>query len=182
MIRTGVLFGLFLIFLTPLFAGGGAEELPEAVRASDGFMEIMSDGFEFRWMVDGDEVELHLGAATTGWVGVGFNPSTVMAEADFTIGYVVDGRAVVRDDYGTGLFTHGSDESLGGANNLRIIGGEEADGFTRFRVRKPLSTGDAYDAELAAGDEVKVIWAIGPNGSDNAMDKHRARGSITIRL
>ncbi len=165
-----------------VFANGESEEAAGPVEADDGFMELVTEDVELRWRIDGSEIEFHVGGATTGWVAIGFNPSQAMADADYIIGYVSGTDVMVRDDFGVGMFAHNADTAIGGNDDLTLIDGEESDGFTRLRLRRPLAAGDEYDQALAAGDDIEVIWALGPDGADNFSSHHKARGSFTIRL
>ena len=177
---------LFLVLVVALaglvFANGDSEGGGGPVEADDGFMELVTDEFELRWRIDGDEIEFHVGGATGGYVAIGFNPSQAMADADYIIGYVSGSDVMVRDDFGVGMFAHNADTNIGGNDDLTLIDGEESDGFTRIRVRRPLAAGDEYDQELAAGEDLDVIWALGPDDADNFSSHHKARGSFTIQL
>lgn len=68
----------------------------------------------FSWTVEGELLHIKLSAKTTGWVGVGFNPTKDMKDANFILGYVKKGKVKLRDDYGSSLRKHSKDTKDGG--------------------------------------------------------------------
>lgn len=53
-----------------------------------------------QWQVTGDQITVQMNAPTTGWVAVGFDPASMMAEANMIIGYVENGTLTIADDSG----------------------------------------------------------------------------------
>jgi hypothetical protein len=147
-------------------------------RKPEGFESISSAGVSFYWKIVGDNLEGILEAETTGWIAVGFDPSSMMKDANFIIGYVEDGEAYIRDDWGNGATSHKSDEDLGGSNNVEILGGSEANGKTTLRFRIPLDSGDSYDKPIEPGTTYTVLFAYGV--SDDFRGMHRSRGKAQI--
>jgi len=159
-------------------AGLGDITLEGYSRATDENM-----GFDFQWKVEGEELHVQMAAVTTGWIALGFDPTKMMAGANIIIGYVSDGSVFLSDDYGSGQVKHSPDEELGGEEHLSRIDGEEENGATRIRFTIPLNSGDSYDKPLVPGNTYKVIYAYGPNGSDDFGSYHsRKRGSFEITL
>jgi hypothetical protein len=169
---------IFTIVSVGLFAGGGKEE--EVVVAPSGNKVVLDENWSFSWRFIGDEIEFTMTIPTTGWAAVGFNPSRMMKDADYKIGYVANGEAFMRDDYGTGNTSHGPDTSLGGSENIRIISGVEDEGATTLVFALPKNSGDAYDTVFTPGETYKVLFAYGPSGGDNYTAMHRARRSLDI--
>jgi len=136
----------------------------------------------FSWRIVGDELEVELTGPTTGWIAVGFKPSRAMKDANILIGYVDGADVMMTDQFGTTMVAHRPDSELGGASNTEVISGEEVDGSTTIRFRMPLDSGDEYDQPLSAGEEMRVIFAYGPNGADDTSTYHAARGGIDMSL
>jgi len=150
--------------------------------SGDGYKKVSSGGVDFEWKVDGNHLRVRLRAKTGGWVAAGFNPKTKMKGADFIIGYVKNGRAVIHDEYGTGFFSHKPDTALGGRNNIADAAGSEKGGVTELSFKLPLNSGDKNDAVLKPGSSLKLLLAHGSDNADNVISKHAARGSVTIKL
>jgi len=148
--------------------------------AEPGFREVTESDITFQWKIDGEELIIILSAPTEGWVAVGFNPSKVMKDADFILAYVDGSRVHIEDHFGTGLFGHKIDTSIGGTDNVEVIEGKEEMGSTTVKFSIPLNSGDEYDKVLAEGDDVKVLLAFGDR--DDLTRKHKRRTSVEIEL
>ncbi len=172
---------LLLLAATGAFANGQAEDATQ-MQLDDGFTRMSEGDLHLDWMVDGEDLKLRVSAPTTGWVAIGFEPSSAMKDANMIIGHVSGGSASARDDFGTSRTAHASDESLGGSSNVRDISGSEEDGHTTLRFTIPLDSGDEYDQPLSPGSTHKVIYAYGPDGADDYSTYHAARGSLEITL
>lgn len=118
----------------------------------------------------------------TGWVAIGFDPSSAMKDAQFIIAYVQDGDVFIRDDFGTGFFTHASDEALGGTDDISNAEGSEQNGKTAVSFTIPLDSGDRHDAVLASGKKHALLIAYGRDGADDFSLKHQSRSSVNITL
>ena len=106
-----------------------------------------------------------------------------MGGANILIGYVADGQAFLRDDFGIGQVKHGPDTGQGGSADFSDLEGEERDGVTVLRFTIPLDSGDANDKKLQEGESYKVIYAYGPNGKDDFGTYHtKSRGSFELAL
>ena len=137
--------------------------------------------FQYRVTQDSQNLEGKMTASTTGWVAVGFNPTSVMRNANFIIGYLSAGTGNIRDDWGTSNTTHVSDVSLGGQNNVTLVTGTESAGSTMLHFTIPLSTTDQYDRNMQIGQTYPIILAKG--SADNYTGQHNDAGyaSITIQ-
>ena len=78
-----------------------------------GFVSVTAVGVTLKYKVDDTFLHCILSANTTGWVSVGFNPSNMMLDANFIVGYVSGSAGFMRDDWGISNTTHSSDVSLG---------------------------------------------------------------------
>jgi hypothetical protein len=186
--RSATFRGKFLVFLavSALFiasqaAAGGSQEIAPQ-KTADGSMQISADGITVNWLVSGDSIAFEVTAPTTGWVSIGFNPSRVMKDADFIIGYVENGKAVVRDQFGNGTFSHKSDTDMGGSDDILEFGGSESGGKTTLSFTIPIDSGDEYDTVLTPGQEHTVLIAYGPDGADNFTKKHSVRAKVKVTL
>lgn len=158
-----IFFAIILYIFLPLSAQEGSETV---------------SGITFSWEVKGEFMDITLSAPTKGWVSVGFNPSSVMKDADFYIGYVKGGEVFIRDDYGRGRTSHVDDERLGGTADVEVLGGEETPEGTTLRFRIPLNSGDEFDHAFVSGREIPVIFAYAR--SDNFTGIHQGKGKRNI--
>lgn len=138
--------------------------------------------FEYRVTQDGQNLEGRLTGDTTGWVAVGFNPTTVMRNANIIIAYVSGGNTMIRDDWGTSNTSHASDLALGGTSDVTLVNGVESAGQTIVQFTIPLQTADQYDRPLQIGSTYTVILARGANGADNYSGLHADAGYGSITL
>jgi hypothetical protein len=58
------------------------------IQAADYDHELTAKDMTFAWKIDGDNLAIKISAKTEGWVGIGFNPSKQMKDANFVLGYV----------------------------------------------------------------------------------------------
>ena len=136
---------------------------------------------EFEWKLVNDTIKVRLAAKTTGWVGIGFNPSKEMKDANFIIGYVKGGKAKVTDHYGTTNRQHQKDQKLGGERNVTEISGQEQNGITEIRFTIPLNSNDAKDQPILVDQQNTILLAHGA-GRDSFRAKHEFRSKLTVDL
>ncbi|MDP2172836.1 MAG: T9SS type A sorting domain-containing protein [Candidatus Cloacimonadaceae bacterium] len=137
---------------------------------------------EYRITQGGQNLECRLTGQTTGWVAVGFNPTTVMRNANIIIGYVSGANTSIRDDWGTSNTSHVSDISLGGTSDVALISGNESAGNTILQFTIPLVTIDQYDRPLVAGQVYPILLARGANNADNFTGAHADASTVQINL
>ncbi|MCE4624891.1 MAG: DOMON domain-containing protein [Desulfurococcales archaeon] len=133
------------------------------------------------WRVENGTLYMALVGKTTGWVAIGFEPTTVMKDADMIFGWVYDsnGTVVVLDLNSTGTTgPHPPDTKLGGTNDILAYGGKQANGVTVIEFSRPLNTGDVYDRNLEGRGSVSVIVALGPSDSLTAKHYDTDRGVL----
>jgi hypothetical protein len=169
-----------LILTSALLTAGGSSETAPAVP--DGMVTV-GKTMAFSWKLsEPDSVEFTIHAATTGWISIGFNPSSRMRDASYVIGYVKGGEGFIRDDFGTGSTSHTADTGLGGTNDVRLISGKEENGTTTLVFTIPLDSGDRYDTILTRGATVRVLMARGADNADSFTSGHREVGSASFVL
>lgn len=150
--------------------------------AQPAFQQASYGDYQLEWRVVGQELEIRFSAQTTGWVAIGFKPSRMMRDANIIIGYVSGTTVTVEDHFGNRNTSHTQDVRLGGSRDLRVIAGTESGGRTTLHVAIPLNSGDPNDQAMAAGEQLRVIYAWGRDGADNTSAYHAGRGSAEIRL
>jgi molecular chaperone DnaK (HSP70) len=104
-----------------------------------------------------------------------------MKDANFIIGYVKDGKAVVKDHFGDGENSHAEDAKSGGKDDITNISGKESDGVTEISFTIPRNTGDTYDAVLNPGQEASVMLAYAA-GMDSFLTRHKYRTHLKVNL
>ncbi len=145
-------------------------------------LSLVGGKFTVYWRNDNEYLYMALEGQTTGWVAIGFEPSTAMKDADMIMGWVKDGKATVVDAYSTGLYgPHPPDEKLGGSNDILEYAGKEENGYTVIEFKRKLNTGDKYDKAFKPGQEIKFIFAMAD--ADDFTAKHNvAKGSGKLKL
>jgi len=138
-------------------------------------------GMSFLWKIDGDKIHIKLVAKTNGWVGIGFNPTKIMKDANFILGYVKNGKPAMTDHFGTGERKHERDKKLGGESNISNIFGKEENGKTEIGFTFPLNSGDSNDREIRVDQDTTILLAYGA-GRDSFRAVHKFRTSITVNL
>ncbi len=166
--------GFTLSFFVFLFAFGAASFAQTAPITAE------ANGITVSILVKGDNAEVTVNAPVAGWVAVGFDPSSRMKDADFKIGYVKDGVAYARDDFGVSNISHKEDAAIGGKNDLVSFSGTEKDGITSMTFVFPLASGDTNDATLNSGAIHTVI--LGASRSDSFTGLHSKVGKTTIKI
>lgn len=169
--KPAVILGLFCIFL--FFA--------TQANATDYAHELKDKKMTFAWKVDGDNLAVKLSAKTSGWVGIGFNPTKMMKDANYVLGYVKKGKAKIIDDFGVKDNAHKSDKKLGGTSDAVLVGGSEEGGITTVEFLVPLKSEDIYDNTLDVNGETIVLLAYGA-GRDSFKSKHKYRSTFKVNL
>ncbi|MBD3370896.1 hypothetical protein GF402_11125 [Candidatus Fermentibacteria bacterium] len=152
----------------------------------EGWNQYSVDDVTFEWMVDDSLAELNsrITAPTSGWVAVGFDPTSFMSEANLIIGYVSAGSTSIRDDFGTGQTSHDADTTLGGTHDIVLVKGSEGSDpiQTQIEFRIPMDSGDDYDKALVEGTTYAVIFAYGSNGADDFSSGHVYAESVSLEI
>ncbi|MCF7918499.1 MAG: hypothetical protein K9N06_01115, partial [Candidatus Cloacimonetes bacterium] len=147
---------------------------------SMGYVSVTGAGVTLKYKVEDTDLHCILSANTSGWISVGFNPTSMMRDADFIIGYVSSGIGYMRDDWGISNTTHVSDISLGGSDNITLISASEAGGVSELEFKIPLNSGDQYDQVMQIDQTYPIILARGNGDSFDSM--HAATGYASITL
>jgi len=143
--------------------------------------EIKDKKMSFAWKIDGDRLAVKMTAQTESWVGVGFNPSKDMKDANFILGYVKDGETKIIDEFGDSETSHVADEKQGGSSDVVLVSGTEKDGTTTIEFTMPLKSADKNDGELnVTGDTVILLAYAG--GRDSFKTKHSYRSTFKVNL
>lgn len=149
--------------------------------AADYQHSVTADKMRFDWSIDGEILAIKLTAPTKGWVGIGFNPSKKMKDANFIVGYVKGGKVSIFDEVGTQATKHGKDTKKGGKNDVTIVGGTEQGKQTTLEFTIPVNSGDPLDSVLDPQGDTVVLLAYGPDRDSTRM-KHSFHKVLTVNL
>ncbi|MDZ7794579.1 MAG: DOMON domain-containing protein [Spirochaetia bacterium] len=141
---------------------------------------VSAEGINLNWDIEGDKATFTLEAPTTGWVAVGFNPTRMMQDANLIIGYVENGEAAVRDDFGNYYTSHDSDLNMGGSDDVADFHGTESEGTTSLTFTIPLDSGDEYDQPLTPGEELDLILAYGDTDDFDTIHNKATKTTVTF--
>ena len=142
---------------------------------------VSQKGMDFDWTVNGENLDIQIRAKTQGWVGIGFNPTHDMADANIVIGYVKDGKPEVRDDFGISRTQHKPDNKIGGKDDVKNVSGTEENGVTTLSFTIPINSGDPKDRPIDVNGDTTVIMAHGPD-RDSFSTKHSQRVMFDVNL
>ncbi len=177
---------VFTALLAAVVLAGCGNDVAGPTEGEGGWLEYTVDDFTFEWLIEDSlsTIRVKITAPTTGWVAVGFDPTLVMNEANLIIGYVSGGSVNIRDDFGTGQFSHDADTNLGGTDDVETISGSESGTNleTTLEFRIPLDTGDQYDKTLVDGNTYTFIFAYGNNDADDYTSVHAWAESASLEL
>lgn len=152
---------------------------PTATETPGGPHSVTIAGITFQWRVNGSYIDCTLTAATTGWIGVGFNNAAQMNGANIIIGYV-SGTPVITDQKG-GFHSHAIDTT----DNITNKNGTESAGTTQLFFTIPLADdSNSQDFTLVPGNTYWLIVTNGSNGEDTATAPGMPanRGTVQINL
>ena len=145
------------------------------------YRQTLTDGMEIHWSTTDDSIQMALSGRASGWIGIGLGTPRMMAGVDYIAGYV-DGEHVVVQE----LFSESPrcpirmDTVIGGTDDILSSGGRQVDGVTTIEFERLFATGDEYDYEIRAGEEIALIWAL--SDSNSMTVPHRERGSSSVIL
>ncbi len=171
--------GVMIVSVFIFFSLVQAKTIRQSINRQ-GYNEITAEGITLQWKISGSLLEVVLTAPTDGWVAVGFDPTSLMKDANIIIGFVKDGIPEVRDDFGSWYTSHDPDESQGGTTDVVITKGSESGKKTELAFTLPLDSGDPLDRTLVKGNTYTVILAYGT--VDDFTTRHKKRTKVGITL
>jgi hypothetical protein len=177
--RTFPSFLLLLVFLSAA-TYSAAGDSASAKEPPEKFTKVTAGKFTFSYAVVGKNLSAVVSYPAIGYIAVGFNPKTAMKGANFIIGTIIDGKAVVSDEFGDGMFSHTPDTALGGVNNIIAGDCKQENKVTTMSFTIPLDSKDAADVLLEPGKKIKVVFAVG--SSNDTRKKHRDIDKTSITL
>lgn len=140
------------------------------------------DLFYIYWTSDEELLYVGIKGKTSGWIGVGFNPTVIMKDADIILGgnRGSGGKLYIYDMYSTNTIgPTRADSALGGSFNLIDYAGAEKSAYQTLEFSRKLDTADKFDSVLKKGESAKVLWAL--SYSDSIDLKHDAgKGTVEI--
>ena len=142
--------------------------------------QIQIEKMVFQWAVDNSQLKVKLAAETEGWVGIGFNPSEQMKDANFIIGIVKDGVVTVTDEHGTDNKLHKEDSDIGGASDVSDASGSEGSFGTEIAFSIPLAGSDTLDTPIDLSSDITILLAYGK--TDRLVQQHIMRSELTVNL
>lgn len=155
--------------------------LSPTVFAVDYTHTIRLKKMTFAWNIQGEKLYVKLTGDTTSWVGIGFNPSYKMKDANYILGYVKRGRVKVSDAFGVREKEHIRDTAMRGRNDVTEVSGSEKDGITTIEFAMPMNSTEATDGKLDPNAFTEVLLAYGKN-RDSFFERHSFRTSLRVNL
>jgi len=147
-------------------------------------MVFDTDQFYVHWTIKDDRIFFGLKAATTGYLGLGFDPSDQLLDIDIIYGRVTAGPTVeVLDTYSTTKTGPGTDDtSFGGTMDIENEDGSEAAGYTTIEFRRDRNTGDSNDYWFPTTGSLKVAWIIGAGDAWDSGISKQDEGKLELGI
>ena len=144
--------------------------------------KIATDEITFEWTADANLIHIRLSGKTTGWVGIGFNPTHAMKNANFVIGYVKDKEVKITNQFGNSNFSHAPYTTAGKKSGLTDVSGKEANGTTEIAFTMPLKSRHNPKSDIKPDAETTVMLAHGPNYVKSFFVKHQYKTELQVNL
>jgi len=158
-----------------------ALESGTAAKGDPGYTyKITVEKIQFNWSVENKNLKIKLAAQNSGWVGIGFNPTDVMKDANFILGFVKGGAAMISNQHGISSTLHKKNEDIGGASHIMNPSGTEKNGMTEISFTIPLKTGNKLDRPIDVNGNTAVLLAYGE--SKNLAQLHAFRAKLNVNL
>ena len=154
---------------------GQADMKPEIV-----YQTLKVGDMVFQSAVEGKNLKVKIFAPTSGWIAVGFDPTSMMKGGNFIIGYAEGDHAVLQDQFGVSSFRHKPDVELGGKDDILEKSAIILASGTELRFTIPLDSGDPYDKKLEAGKTYPIILAYGK--TTDLAKRHAKKYSADLKL
>jgi hypothetical protein len=128
-----------------------------------GVSDFESNKMKLYWRQSGEYIDFRIVAPTEGWLSIGFHPTKKMLGANIIMLRVTQEGVEAFDHYGNGELTHKEDSLLGGANDVKVLGGSQKDGESSVSFQLPIEAQDKTDTSFVKGAKTDIIMAYGPN-------------------
>lgn len=139
-------------------------------------MYVENLDMEIGWLIRDDNLIFAVKSPGKGWLAAGFDPTTMMRNANIIIADVSeDGTVTIEDHFGVSNTGHRADDE----NNILQAAGIQNEDGTVLEFVIPLNSGDDMDRVLEIGQEYKVILAYHMS-NESLRIRHSSRGSVNI--
>lgn len=128
--------------------------------AGGGIFESEQGGFRLSWQLNenASEATFELTMNATGWAAVGFGGG--MNQTDMVVCWIdAAGTAHAVDSFGTGHHAPQADTSLGGTDDVKVLGGSRNGGSMTVSFQRRLVTGDKFDFPMNASGAFNLVYA-----------------------
>ena len=165
------------------FTAYGADAPKDSTPGNPGpasLKTVTAGKFVLSYKIDSSKLVAMVSYPDSGWVAVGFGAKSVMKNAHIIMGDIINGKPVVIESYGTGMFSHKPLNEIKGTATLIAGDCVYAHKETTLSFTIPLDNKGNKFAPLAPGQQIKVIFAHA-QGAD-LTKKHSDKTSAKITL
>jgi len=163
-----------------------ATAAPSATTApatdAPGYKSVTGAKVTFQWKVDGKMLDCILRAPTTGWVGVGFGTTGQMKGSEIFLGYVQNGQATIKDEFGDATNHHTPVTELGSQSIIADESGTQTNGTTELRFSIPLDVTGKYHVALVPGQQYLLLLAHAPEGAADTSTYHGGGNRTVVQI
>lgn len=148
---------------------------------TDGWQEAEKNGMLIRWKFGEQKVFFEISAPGSGWLGIGFNPSSGLSGTNLIMGAVLkDGSVRMSDRHIVAPGEHHSIEEMGGKSVLTDISGVQKGGLTKINFAMPRDFSDKYHFALSAAKRYHLLIAY--SREDDFSHHSMMRTEIEINM
>ena len=152
-------------------SSGDTSALPYFATLETGYI------FNFGYTPDSSSIVIRLVfSESAGWFAIGFGSS--MSDADMIVCIPGSGTISCSDYYSTSQTTPSMDTTLGGTDDITLLGYDMSSGTTTVKIQRKLDTGDTYDKAIVQGPN-SMIWAYSPS---TTFIQHSSKSGGTVDL
>ena len=149
--------------------------LAEEITYENHFQAGIDMDFFWQFDAEGEELHIRLESPGSGWLAVGFEPSTRMQDAEMVIAGFEDDEFLLEEHIGTGPTSHEQIEN----SYIQEYAGEHEEELTVAEFVLPLTGDTRY--ELQSGEVYEVIFAY-HDEDDNFLQRHSQRTSAEVEF
>jgi DOMON domain len=141
-----------------------------------------ASGINVNYTIVGDTIYFGLESPSTGWTGIGFNPTGDKKEGADMYMFMFDGGKLMANDMVMTKTTGAPkpDTTEGGKDNILTSAGSSSDKGMVVEFNRKLDTKDKTDQPIMVGKVNKVLLAIGEDPSLTKAHKRGARWETEI--
>ena len=166
------------ILQPPISSSSGNFALPAVAAISLG--KINTTSINIYSQVSATQIDIWLTYPGVHWLGIGFGK--VMKGSDMIVFEIVNNAVVCSDRISTGHTAPMLDTSLGGTNDVKLVGYSIQSNVVTVHVSRNLNTKDINDFVITGPGNYDLIWGWSPSLTMTTHEGSGGSGKINVKL